>query len=476
MLQAKPLAAVVVTGQPSQAGRRPRHVGCRPSRAVCSFAPAAGEGGESAAASRQCALTPASSSRPAREASGGLGRHSIVAGTAAAWLVAGASRRHKRLLRRACAAPEPLEPLESPFPLKRFVDEGLPPTSRFLWWEQSRCGRKEQGKLGSGLHALHLDQGWLEVAAPEEYAQVMAERRAILMGPQRSLAIVGGHAPSSDAERELLELIVCHLARCYPTRFELQQDDVKDASTWTLLSRLEGLQFRLGDFLEKDAPLLLAGMLVQEELCIMRAMPTEASSADDGLAADGDEVHQHIFTAGVVTESFDAGSKHMLPLGGLHEPVPGYAKDLASPMDRVFSALKRPLWRANFAFAQYVPEGEEPWSAELGSQALIDRLYLKVEYETLRRLPRNSDHLVFTIRTHFDPLSSLAAAPRACANLASELRRLPAALLAYRGLDDETSRGVVLSFLDAAVEAAGLERMPAAAAAARQEEVMSAHP
>mmetsp|Transcript_3458 Transcript_3458/g.4961 ORF Transcript_3458/g.4961 Transcript_3458/m.4961 type:complete len:99 (-) Transcript_3458:8-304(-) len=83
-------------------------------------------------------------------------------------------------------------------------------------------------------------------------------------------------------------------------------------------------------------------------------------------------------------------------------------------------------------------------------EAILARVFLKVEYETLRRLPINSEYLVFTIRSHIDPLPALASMPLACEGLATEIRRLPEELLAYKGLGQPEVRAVVLSYLDSA--------------------------
>ncbi|CAE7463814.1 unnamed protein product, partial [Symbiodinium sp. KB8] len=118
------------------------------------------------------------------------------------------------------------------------------------------------------------------------------------------------------------------------------------------------------------------------------------------------------------------------PMMELHGPVPHYAEDLHASMGRVFASLRKPLWRANFAVAEWSEE-EDP---SMTPEAILARVFLKVEYETLRRLPVNSEYLVFTIRSHIDPLPALASMPLACEGLASEIRRLPEELLAYKGL------------------------------------------
>ena len=94
-----------------------------------------------------------------------------------------------------------------------------------------------------------------------------------------------------------------------------------------------------------------------------------------------------------------------------------------------------------------------------------ERLWLRVERQTLRRLPACGD-VMFTIRTHITPLAEVAAVPGAAAGLAARVARLPPDLAAYKGLPP--IRDALLGYLEAAVRAADAE--DDAPAAARQPE------
>lgn len=321
------------------------------------------------------------------------------------------------------------EALSSPFPLAAFEEKGLPAAARFLWWERSHSqGRRREGTLRSGLHALDLDAGWLEVAAPETYASAMADRRSILQ--EQAAAAVVDDVQSRGAQRELLKLALAHLAKVHPLRFKLDDEAFESSS--------EGLRWRLADY--EEQPLLLAAQVLQEDICLMR----EEQGPDESF--------RHIFASGFVTDSFDPVEKHLLPMDQLHAPVPGYKRDLHKSMGRVFSTLRRPLWRANFSFYQWKYE-EQAEGAER-EQQILEELYVKVEYETVRRLTEHPDYLVFSIRAHMDPLISFSSAPLACAALATELRSMPQALLEYKGMGDEDMQRIVLNFLDRAAAAA----------------------
>jgi hypothetical protein len=60
-----------------------------------------------------------------------------------------------------------------------------------------------------------------------------------------------------------------------------------------------------------------------------------------------------------------------------------------------------------------------------------DRLFLRVERETLRRFPRTGC-VLFTIRTYVRPLAHLADRPDDVARLAEALRAMPDDVAAYK--------------------------------------------
>jgi hypothetical protein len=80
-------------------------------------------------------------------------------------------------------------------------------------------------------------------------------------------------------------------------------------------------------------------------------------------------------------------------------------------------------------------------------------MYLQVEYQTLRRLERHSQYVLFTVRTFLHPLREIQAVPRAAGNLAAQIRMAaPTAFGAYKGLDDHRVQERVLAFLDQAAD------------------------
>lgn len=108
------------------------------------------------------------------------------------------------------------------------------------------------------------------------------------------------------------------------------------------------------------------------------------------------------------------------PLGGLHRNVPSGDPELAARIARIFSAIRpgQIMERSNWT-VQAGPDRFTPDSAPLKLSALamkperaVSELYLRVERQTVRKLPR-SGAVLFTIRICVDPLEAVLAAPGA---------------------------------------------------------------
>ena len=95
------------------------------------------------------------------------------------------------------------------------------------------------------------------------------------------------------------------------------------------------------------------------------------------------------------------------PLAAVHGPVPLYAERLATPVDRFMAKVKpghiasRLNWSVLDDPAMFQPTGK--WREQRNTAITPDnageRLYLRVERQTLRRLPQ-SGAILFGIRVH----------------------------------------------------------------------------
>ena len=90
-------------------------------------------------------------------------------------------------------------------------------------------------------------------------------------------------------------------------------------------------------------------------------------------------------------------------LGALHGPVPGGDPGLASRVSRVFSGLKPGIvlerfnWTVQPSEKRYTPDRPSPQGKR------VSDLYLRVERQTIRKLPETGA-LIFAIRICVDPL------------------------------------------------------------------------
>ncbi len=110
------------------------------------------------------------------------------------------------------------------------------------------------------------------------------------------------------------------------------------------------------------------------------------------------------------------GEKLGEPLGGLHGPVPGANPGMVSRIHRMFDAvqpgqvLERFNWTVQPGTARYTPS-QVPFkeiAADLASAGALDGLWLRVERQTISKLPI-SGAVVFTIRVAIDPLRAALA-------------------------------------------------------------------
>lgn len=270
--------------------------------------------------------------------------------------------------------------------------------------------------FGRGPYRMAMDlvavaeADWFEL--DQLYLAEMAERRRLLATAHGE---VFAALPVSDAAREeALDLVVTALTTHHPDWF----------------SR-EGVVLRnhlIGESWGRGAidPLELAGRLVQEDLCLIQ-------NSEDGPA----------FTAAVLCfpSRWRLMDKIGKPLSAVHGPVPLYADRLARPVDRFMRHLRpghiasRLNWSLLDDPALYQPGGK--WRVDGGSDITPEnagcRVFLRVERQTLRRLPVTGA-VLFGIRVHVYPLDQVIDRPDRAAALTEAVRALPAEVQHYKSL------------------------------------------
>jgi hypothetical protein len=183
----------------------------------------------------------------------------------------------------------------------------------------------------------------------------------------------------------------------------------------------------------------LAGRLVAEDLCLMQA---------------GEEGYRLTAASLCFPNRWQLEEKIGQPLDFIHAPVPGYASALERPVTHFFAALKpgRILGRVNWGIAddpaRFQPIGHEADAAITAANA-GSALYLRVERQTLRRLPQ-SDAVLFTIGTQITPLDRVIATRDDAVDLAGAIRDMSSATLRYKHLS--AAAPALLAWLDTRIK------------------------
>lgn len=251
---------------------------------------------------------------------------------------------------------------------------------------------------------------WFEL--DQRYWEETAERRRLLASAHGE--VFAALPVSGAARREALEVIVAALTLHHPDWFSCDDGVVRN--------HLTGECWELGVV----DPLELAGRLVQEDLCLIQ-------NESDGP----------VFTAAVLC--FPSRWRLMDKIGktlpDVHGPVPLYAERLARPVDRFMRHLKvdhiasRLNWSLLDDPALFQPGGK--WRVEgdagITSANAGERVFLRVERQTLRRLPA-SGAVLFGIRVHVYRLDRVIDGAERAAALAAAVRALPAEIQRYKSL------------------------------------------
>lgn len=284
-------------------------------------------------------------------------------------------------------------------------------------------------KLSMGVRTLDL-RHWLVL--DDRWEEEIQERRRL---SRECRDLVYDVEPGAEpACRELLALAAEWLGTHAADRFERVPDGLRVKMTGELVR------------LDVRDPLLALGCLVQEDLLLLE-------QAEDG---------SYYLRAGHLCFPlhWKLADKIGRTVGHIHDPVPRSDERLASPLQRLFQTLEpeRPVWRANWTLTS-TPELCRPdrsdHLAHLDEERVGRALWLRVERQTLRRLPRTRA-VLFTVKTYVTPLEEIAREPDIAAAIAARLREMPDAVAAYKGLS--AIREPVLRWLDA--RAIGPQELP----------------
>ena len=276
-------------------------------------------------------------------------------------------------------------------------------------------------KLTMGLQPLDLRE-WIE---PDGRMVVELEEKERLLR-ERHGEVFAALPEAMAGSREVLDLLVAYLPMQFPTVYKHEGNILHNVAT--------GQSWDLSQ--TALHPLDLAGRLVQEDLCLMQK-----------------DVNTEEFRLVGASLCFPTRWRLLEKMGKsldvIHEPIPGYEEQLASTVNRYFERIKvdKPVWRLNWSMIddpelfQPIGHGRTERNPDITPENAGEKLWLRIERQTLRRLPRTHD-VLFTIRVHVRPLRELAAHPKHAAALAAAMRALPEPMRLYKSL---------LPFIDAAL-------------------------
>ncbi|MEQ1900604.1 MAG: DUF3445 domain-containing protein [Devosia sp.] len=265
-----------------------------------------------------------------------------------------------------------------------------------------------------------LDPGqWIEV--DEHLSAHLAEKdRLEAVHSQKVFAAEPG---TEAAQAEVLALLVEHLPRRFPDIYR------RDGETIEIIPAKRHIS------LTGAEPLRIASHLVQEDLILMRRGEPGWRLAAGALC---------------FPSSWRLRDKFGLPIHEIHRPVPGFGAGTrpAELIARMFDKLRpdMPVLRWNWSLygddQLFHPESADPKRPRFGPGAHAESVFLRVERQTLRKLPMSSD-ILFTIRILVDPVTALehhSDAARIRAALVAQLEALNSAQLDYKGLTLERDR------------------------------------
>ena len=123
----------------------------------------------------------------------------------------------------------------------------------------------------------------------------------------------------------------------------------------------------------------------------------------------------------------------------VHRPVPNY-DTIADTVERTMQRLTsdRPVWRLNWNIMDS-PQRYQPSGVKLGPsvrtpEAAATKLWLRIERQTLRRLPR-TNALIFGIRTMHCRIDELQGRGREAARLLGAINQLPPRMIKHRDME-----------------------------------------
>ncbi len=245
-----------------------------------------------------------------------------------------------------------------------------------------------------GVRPLDLDD-WIEFG-PDAGAAIAAKPRLMAKYPDSVFAVLDDRV--AEESHEVATALLDHLRTRWP-------------------------EHHLHTHLDPDLhPLDAAARLVPEDLVL--------------LVERGDRL---VFGGGSVCfpNRWDLRSKIGRTMAEVHAPVDRLNEQLEAPIDSFFDRLTpaRSFWRLGWGVLD-TPDWYTPIDGTAAPRPGApdpDRMFLRVERETLRRFP-DTGCILFTIRTYVTPILTACSTSEAIERLASAIESLPDDVRVYKDL------------------------------------------
>ena len=206
---------------------------------------------------------------------------------------------------------------------------------------------------------------------------------------------------SLTSQHELLEMLKTHINQYHPGR--------KITTT------------------ETSTPLKNASLMVQEDLVLMLPAEEKYFPGAASLCAPSNWSLKEKFNGSLIE---------------LHKYVPSYEKKIGKrvnnlfnklPNDRIFQRFNWSIYEEATLFQPARSKSRVERSKTITDKNAGDRLFIRVERQTIRRLPE-TQAIAFTIRVHVDPLSSIKEDLSLVRDLKKAVKNLSEGMKRYKSL------------------------------------------
>jgi hypothetical protein len=232
---------------------------------------------------------------------------------------------------------------------------------------------------------------WLEVE--NTYQSRIFERRGLF---KEHGSKVLDYLPGSElACKELMEMCLQFYCARYPMLFSISSDG----------SIFHNGILREDTDIKSMHPLHILLNNIPEDFAVVLRSET------DGM---------YYFRAGVICSSlgWNVGTKIGMTLKDIHKPIPDYKEKMSFSMDRYFSKMptnapiQRGSWGLEIGKPLFMPVGHphEKLRAVQKPGLTIEECYLRVDWQTLRRLPLSAA-IVFNFKAIFTPVTEFRDEP-----------------------------------------------------------------